>query len=313
MTTARRTFDCWRYVGLMMVAAASVWAGSPAGQVPGATGEDQVVVMRPFEVQIAVLGSIGVRFTLNGDDADDLAAQIVWASLTDVPAGGPGARAGLKAGDELIRLNDRLIRGLTIPQLAGLIRRNRERGNLVWTVRRGVLGVTFTTVFNGKPESEARSLSRPTASPRLLQGRTNLECATGVAPSALPPLPLAATQVELMEPFSVRETWTEAIEVRFMLSGKNLTSTLDDPMREANIASVQGVGAGTRQGLQTGDVLVRLNGTALQGLTIRQLGALVAGMRKKGDLVWEVRRGLTFFSRRYNGKWTKPLPLPAGS
>jgi hypothetical protein len=101
-----------------------------------------------------------------------------------------------------------------------------------------------------------------------------------------------------------------AIEVRFILKGENLAVSIDDPIREANVVSAQGGGAQLRDSLQAGDALVGLNGTPIKGLTLRQLGALAAQARPKGDLVWDVRRGLSTFTRRFNGRWIKPLPLP---
>ena len=122
----------------------------PAPELPSETKE-KIVTMSRFEVAVSVLGSIGVNFTMNMADADDPKATIFWASVTDVPRGSSAQKAGFKPGDELIRLNDQLIRGLTIAQFLALISKDRQQGDLVWKFRRGLLGISYTIVFNGKP------------------------------------------------------------------------------------------------------------------------------------------------------------------
>ena len=114
---------------------------------------------------------------------------------------------------------------------------------------------------------------------------------------------------EKMAPFNVQESVFPSIEVHFELSGVNLATPLADQILEARVTAVDSDGMGSRLGLRVGDVLVSLNGTALRGLTIRQLAALVADARnRQASLVWETRRGITPLTVRYNGKWDTPLP-----
>ena len=296
---ARLALGCG--AALASVGAPAAGAEDPAGSPALMDSSPKVVQMTPYLVQVSVLGSIGVTFTLQGDDTEDVMAPIFWASITDVPPGGPGDRAGLKAGDELIRLNGRLIRGLTIREFSVLVRQESLRGNLIWSVRRGIMGASFTTVFNGKTRPGDRPFTLISPGPR---------------PASRPDVPdrpliqLAPERIEQMEPYTVEASRSVAIEVRFILSGERLAASLDDPIREANIVDAQGEGVGLRGNPQVGDALVGLNGVPLRGLTLRQLGTLVATARKQGDLVWDVRRGLATFPLRFNGRWIKPLPTP---
>jgi hypothetical protein len=134
-------------------AARAAESPGPAPDLP-AEGREKVVTLERFEVAASVLASIGVNFTMNKLEPDDPAATIYWATVTDVPRGSSAQKAGFKPGDELIRLNDQVIRGLTIAQFLTLISQGRQRGDLVWKFRRGVLGTTYTAVFNGKPGSK---------------------------------------------------------------------------------------------------------------------------------------------------------------
>lgn len=121
--------------------------------------------------------------------------------------------------------------------------------------------------------------------------------------------PIDQAKVQKMKPFSVRESVFPTIDVHFELAGQNLADSLADPIIEAKITAVDDDGMGDRLGLRVSDVLVSLNGTNLRGLTILQVASLVANARnKKESLVWEVRRGLTPFTVRFNGKWDTPLP-----
>ena len=96
---ARLALGCG--AALASVGAPAAGAEDPAGSPALMDSSPKVVQMTPYLVQVSVLGSIGVTFTLQGDDTEDVMAPIFWASITDVPPGGPGDRAGLKAGDEL--------------------------------------------------------------------------------------------------------------------------------------------------------------------------------------------------------------------
>lgn len=111
----------------------------------------KAVVMSRVEVTQSVLGSIGVDFSMNKPDANDPTATIYWASVTEVTPGSEAQKAGFQHGDEIILLNGQLVRGLTIQQFLAFIKRERLRGNLTWTIRRGVLGFEHPIVFNGKP------------------------------------------------------------------------------------------------------------------------------------------------------------------
>ena len=121
--------------------------------------------------------------------------------------------------------------------------------------------------------------------------------------------PAKETKVQKMAPFNVREAVFPSIDVHFELSGQNLADSLNDPILDAKVTAVDDDGMGARLGIRLGDSLLSLNGTAIRGLTIRQLAALVAGARdRKESLIWEGRRGLVPFTVRYNGKWDTPLP-----
>lgn len=115
-------------------------------------GAERESVAQRFEVSVTVLGSLGVTLTLQGEDAKDPNALIEWATVVAAPAVRSGENAPLKANDELIRLNDQPIRGLTLRQFADMVYAHRRAGTLTWKVRRGVLGREFTTVFNGSPQ-----------------------------------------------------------------------------------------------------------------------------------------------------------------
>ena len=115
--------------------------------------------------------------------------------------------------------------------------------------------------------------------------------------------------VEKLPPFNVREQIFPSIEVHFELAGERLGDPLNDPILDAKITAVDYDGMGSRLGLRVGDSLVGLNGTAIRGLTILKLAAIVAKARnEKTDLVWDAKRGITPFTIRYNGKWDTPLP-----
>ena len=142
-----------------------------------------------------------------------------------------------------------------------------------------------------------------------------LMLATGIAVAAgarrpdLAPRHEEKEKVVKMDPFNVRETLFPSIDVHFELAGQNLADSLGDPIVEAKVTAVDDDGMGARLGIRVGDVLVSLNGTLIRGLTIRQLAALVAGIReRKENLIWEGRHGLMPFIVRYNGKWDTPLP-----
>jgi hypothetical protein len=121
--------------------------------------------------------------------------------------------------------------------------------------------------------------------------------------------PAKETKVQKMKPFNVREAVFPSIDVHFELAGVNLADSLNDPIVEAKVTAVDTDGMGARLGIQLGDLLTSINGTAIRGLTIRQLAAVVADTReKKENLIWEGRRGLVGFTVRYNGRWNTPLP-----
>ncbi|MBP6506866.1 MAG: hypothetical protein KA257_04820 [Opitutaceae bacterium] len=104
-----------------------------------------------------------------------------------------------------------------------------------------------------------------------------------------------------------------SIKVHFVLSGQNLFDTMADPILRAEVTRVESKGVGARMGLQAGDTLLSLNGAALRGRSIREVAALVAAGRKAGGLVWEVRRGATMVTLRYNGQWEDTLPASGNS
>ncbi len=128
-------------------------------------------------------------------------------------------------------------------------------------------------------------------------------------PEIVPRLPNEKEEpvVQLKE-FKVSEVFPP-INVRFNLSGENLFSSLDDPIVDARVTYVKSDGLGARMGIQVGDVLLALNGTGLKGQTIRQVAGLVEAARKQGDMIWEIRRGLTTLTLRHKGKWEIPLPV----
>jgi hypothetical protein len=116
-------------------------------------------------------------------------------------------------------------------------------------------------------------------------------------------------KVEKMKPFNVREAVFPSIDVHFELAGVNLADSLNDRIVEARVTAVDTDGMGARLGIQLGDLLTSVNGTAIRGLTIRELAAIVADARdRKENLIWDGRRGLTGFTVRYNGRWDTPLP-----
>ena len=261
----------------------------------------RIVELRRYEVKGTVVGSLGVQFTVKGEEADDPLAPILSATVADVIPGGAGARAGFKAGDELIAMNGHSLRGLTIVEFTRLVSSERMHGDLTWSLNRDVAGPSLSLVLNGIPKARAwvpieapRPPERPTAQRK--SGRT-----------AATPDP---DHVETMDPYQVEGFWSGAIEVHFSLSGTNLNDNLNDPILDAYIVDVQGDRVGAWSFLLRGDFLTGLNGKPIKGLTVRQLGALVAAERKKGDLVWEVRRGVMTFTRKFNGRWIRPLPTP---
>jgi len=115
------------------------------------------VTMKRVEVTASVLGSIGVNFAMNKADASDPTATIFWATVVDVIPGSTAEKAGFKPGDEIVRLNAQLVRGLTLVEFLALIQKERLRGNLEWKVRRGLLGLEHLVVFNGKPAGKANA------------------------------------------------------------------------------------------------------------------------------------------------------------
>jgi len=141
----------------------------------------------------------------------------------------------------------------------------------------------------------------------LVAGLLSIGTVLGVAGPSRSKLP--GEPVEKLPPFNVREQVFPSIDVHFELAGINLGDPLNDPILEAKITAVDDDGMGARLGLHLGDTLTSLNGTAIRGLTIRQLAAIVAKARhEKTDLVWDGRHGITPFTVRYNGKWDTPLP-----
>lgn len=142
--------------GLILLAVPTVLSAeedAPNSDAPGQT-LGKIVTLTRFEVVASVLGSIGVHFAMNKVDADDPTATIYWATVTEVTPGSAASKTGFKPGDELIRLNGQLIRGLTIAEFFSLIQKTRLHGDLVWKTRRGVLGLDSTLVFNGRPGSK---------------------------------------------------------------------------------------------------------------------------------------------------------------
>jgi len=113
------------------------------------------VTMKRVEVIAAVLGSIGVNFAMNKADASDPTATIFWATVVDVIPGSEAQKAGFRPGDEIVRLNEQIVRGLTLTEFLTLIQKERLRGNLQWKVRRGLLGLEHLVVFNGKPAAKS--------------------------------------------------------------------------------------------------------------------------------------------------------------
>jgi len=127
-------------------------------------------------------------------------------------------------------------------------------------------------------------------------------------PEIVPKMPLEKEEpvVQLKE-FKVTEVFPP-INVRFNLSGENLFNTLDDPIIDARVTYVKSDGLGARMGIQVGDMLLALNRIELKGKTIREVAVLVEEARKKGDMIWEIRRGLGTLTLRHKGKWEIPLP-----
>ncbi len=117
-----------------------------------------------------------------------------------------------------------------------------------------------------------------------------------------------AEPVLKLDPLTVSAIFP-AIRVRFELSRQNLFDPLGDPIVAARVEWVEAeADENSGAGIQTGDVLLSVNGTELRGLTLRQISALVAEARKSKTLIWEIRRGLTTLIVRHNGKWVVPLP-----
>ena len=118
----------------------------------------------------------------------------------------------------------------------------------------------------------------------------------------------SAGQVIKLDPLTVSAVFP-AIRVRFVLSRQNLFDPLGDPIDEARVVWVEAeADENSGTGIQTGDVLLSVNGTELRGLTLRQIAALVAEARKSKTLLWEIRRGLSTLVVRYNGRWDVLLP-----
>jgi hypothetical protein len=113
-----------------------------------------------------------------------------------------------------------------------------------------------------------------------------------------------AQRVIQLAPYTVHAVFP-AITVRFRLSRQNLFDTLTDPIAEARVVWVE---TDDPAGLRTHDVLVGLNGTDLEGLTLRQIATLVSTARERGTVVWKVRRGLETVQLRHDGNWRTPLP-----
>lgn len=119
-----------------------------------AEARGKAVAMKRVEVAASVLGSIGVNFTMNKTDAADPTATIFWATVVDVVPGSAAQKAGFRPGDEIIRLNAQLVRGLTLAEFLALLERERLHGDLEWKIRRGLLGFEHRVVFNGKPAAK---------------------------------------------------------------------------------------------------------------------------------------------------------------
>lgn len=119
--------------------------------------------------------------------------------------------------------------------------------------------------------------------------------------------PQATERVTKLDPYNVSAAFS-AIRVRFVLSRQNLFDPTNDPIVEARVVEVGAAPGADETDLQLHDVLTGLNGTALNGLTLRQIAALVATAREQGNCVWTVRRGLATVEILHNGNWLTPLP-----
>lgn len=127
-----------------------------------------------------------------------------------------------------------------------------------------------------------------------------------VAPS-VPAGAHAADGVIKLDPYNVSAAFS-AIRVRFVLSRQNLFDPTSDPIVEARVVDLTATADADETDLQPRDLLTGLNGTALTGLTLRQIAVLVATAREQGNLVWEVRRGFVTVEILHNGDWLTPLP-----
>jgi S1-C subfamily serine protease len=83
---------------------------------------------------------VGVVFP--EDENDD-----AW--VTEVPAGGPAGKAGLKAGDTITKINDERIK--TVKQFREAIKEHKPKDVVKFTVRRGTDFLTLSVTLGQAP------------------------------------------------------------------------------------------------------------------------------------------------------------------
>ena len=128
-----------------------------------------------------------------------------------------------------------------------------------------------------------------------------------VAGAATATIPVENEQPVEMDPYSV-SAFYPAIEVRFVLAGKNLSAAESDQVKQAYISAVVFRSAESGPEMVTGDRIEAIDGVPLQGKTLLEVADLLDQARRKGIPQWRLRYGLETRTVSFDGDWLVPLP-----
>lgn len=129
----------------------------------------------------------------------------------------------------------------------------------------------------------------------------------GVTVAATATLPVENEQLVEMDPYSV-SAFYPAIEVRFVLAGKNLSAAESDQIKQAYVSAVVFRSEESGPDLMTGDRIEAIDGVPLQGKTLLEVADLLTQARQKGIPQWRLRYGLETRTVSFDGDWLVPLP-----
>ncbi|MCF7687386.1 MAG: hypothetical protein K9M98_03845 [Cephaloticoccus sp.] len=125
--------------------------------------------------------------------------------------------------------------------------------------------------------------------------------------SANPPPETSGEAPVPMDPYSVSALFP-AIEVRFVLTGQNLTDPTNDKIVKAYISAVVQRSAESGPELLTGDSIAALNGEPFKGKTLIEVAAMLRQARSQGIPKWSLQRGWQTIEVPFDGDWLVPLP-----